>query len=118
MGRRIKRRLSDSIEDFPYDICQPATQQEKTSWNGFCEIESEPVRSILLLQIARSQLMNFLGAVQRDASGVRSERCQGPGGGIFGRRDDGFSEVLRRTHSAALKSKVLIKLVLVNQYMA
>lgn len=24
-------------------ICRPATALEKESWNGFCEIESEPV---------------------------------------------------------------------------
>lgn len=43
--RSKRRRLTDPLEDVASeDICRPATQLEKNSWNGFCEIESEPVR--------------------------------------------------------------------------
>lgn len=52
MGSRSKRRrLTDPMEEVSsYDICQPASQQEKDSWNGFCEIESEPVLSLRCLR--------------------------------------------------------------------
>ncbi|KAJ5594537.1 uncharacterized protein N7459_000745 [Penicillium hispanicum] len=51
MGPRTKRRrLSDPIEDSQDDICQPATQQDKASWNGFCEIESEPALFNVMLR--------------------------------------------------------------------
>jgi len=49
MGPRPKRRRladpdPDPLEEVASeDICKPATQLEKSSWNGFCEIESEPV---------------------------------------------------------------------------
>lgn len=43
MGPRIKRRRLTDSEDVSDDICQPASRLEKDSWNGFCEIESEPV---------------------------------------------------------------------------
>lgn len=51
MGSRSKRRrLIDSMEEVSSDdICQPASPQEKNSWNGFCEIESEPVLSLWCL---------------------------------------------------------------------
>lgn len=48
MSQRTKRRRLDyqletngdvSVDD----ICQPASTMDKTTWNGFCEIESEPV---------------------------------------------------------------------------
>jgi ubiquitin carboxyl-terminal hydrolase L5 len=42
--RPKRRRLTDPLEEVASkDICKPATQLEKSSWNGFCEIESEPV---------------------------------------------------------------------------
>lgn len=46
MGPRNKRRrLTDSLDDLSdSDIYRPATRLEQNSWNGFCEIESEPVR--------------------------------------------------------------------------
>lgn len=44
MGPRVKRRRLNYLEDLSDDICQPASRLEKDSWNGFCEIESEPVR--------------------------------------------------------------------------
>jgi ubiquitin carboxyl-terminal hydrolase L5 len=46
MGPRNKRRrLTDPLDDLnDSDIYKPATRLEKNSWNGFCEIESEPVR--------------------------------------------------------------------------
>lgn len=46
MGPRNKRRrLTDPSEELSdSDIYKPATLLEKNSWNGFCEIESEPVR--------------------------------------------------------------------------
>lgn len=45
MGSRSKRRRLNDLADevSTDDICQPASQQMKDSWNGFCEIESEPV---------------------------------------------------------------------------
>lgn len=43
MGPRVKRRRLTDPEDLSDDICQPASRLEKDSWNGFCEIESEPV---------------------------------------------------------------------------
>lgn len=42
--RTKRRRLTDSTEDHSQEICQPATASQKDAWNGFCEIESEPVR--------------------------------------------------------------------------
>lgn len=46
MGPRNKRRrLTDPLDNLSdSDICKPATRLEQNSWNGFCEIESEPVR--------------------------------------------------------------------------
>ena len=43
MGPRAKRRRLTDPEDLSDEICQPASRLEKDSWNGFCEIESEPV---------------------------------------------------------------------------
>lgn len=44
MGPPKRRRVADSTEEDSSDnICQPATHQDKEKWNGFCEIESEPV---------------------------------------------------------------------------
>lgn len=43
MGPRVKRRRLMDSDDLSDDICQPASRLEKDSWNGFCEIESEPV---------------------------------------------------------------------------
>lgn len=44
--RPKRRRLTDPLDEVASeDICKPATQLEKSSWNGFCEIESEPVGS-------------------------------------------------------------------------
>lgn len=45
--RTKKRRMTDPTEDHSDDICQRATTTEKANWNGFCEIESEPVSCIL-----------------------------------------------------------------------
>ena len=49
--RTKRRRLTDPTDDNSNDICLPATQLDKDSWNGFCEIESEPVcwPSLLML---------------------------------------------------------------------
>jgi hypothetical protein len=46
MGSRNKRRrLTDPLDDHSgSDIYKPATRLEQNNWNGFCEIESEPVR--------------------------------------------------------------------------
>jgi ubiquitin carboxyl-terminal hydrolase L5 len=46
MGPRNKRRrLTDPLdEQNASDIYKPASELEKNNWNGFCEIESEPVR--------------------------------------------------------------------------
>lgn len=45
MSDRTKRpRLSGPSDESLDDICQPATELDKAHWNGFCEIESEPVR--------------------------------------------------------------------------
>jgi ubiquitin carboxyl-terminal hydrolase L5 len=43
MGPRVKRRRLTDPNDESDDICQAASALEKDSWNGFCEIESEPV---------------------------------------------------------------------------
>ncbi|CAG8241613.1 unnamed protein product [Penicillium salamii] len=50
MGPRVKRpRLTDP--EPPVDgICQPASSSEKDSWNGFCEIESEPALFNVMLR--------------------------------------------------------------------
>lgn len=48
MGPRPKRHPVDYTEDASDDICKPATPQQKNGWNGFCEIESEPVRDFQL----------------------------------------------------------------------
>ncbi|KAE8148812.1 ubiquitin carboxyl-terminal hydrolase [Aspergillus avenaceus] len=46
MVQRLKRRRLDTFptdrNDPATDPCRPATEQEKGSWNGFCELESEP----------------------------------------------------------------------------
>ena len=44
MGPRVKRRRLTDPELRVDDICQPASSSDKDGWNGFCEIESEPVR--------------------------------------------------------------------------
>lgn len=44
--RTKRRRLTDLSEGNSDDICLPATQPQKDSWNGFCEIESEPVSDV------------------------------------------------------------------------
>lgn len=53
MTQRIQRRRLDGEADvspastlpkvFPGDPAVPATEEDKKNWNGFCEIESEPV---------------------------------------------------------------------------
>ncbi|KAJ5377872.1 uncharacterized protein N7496_005281 [Penicillium cataractarum] len=52
MGPRNKRRRltdpSDELSDS--DIYKPATPLEKNSWNGFCEIESEPALFNVMLR--------------------------------------------------------------------
>ncbi|KAJ5639839.1 uncharacterized protein N7484_007701 [Penicillium longicatenatum] len=48
--RTKKRRLTDLSEDNRDEICQPATQPQKDSWNGFCEIESEPALFNVMLR--------------------------------------------------------------------
>ncbi|KAJ5152862.1 uncharacterized protein N7482_009340 [Penicillium canariense] len=52
MGPRIKRRrLTDISGDLSdTEICKPASQLEKNSWNGFCEIESEPALFNVMLR--------------------------------------------------------------------
>ncbi|KAJ6111615.1 hypothetical protein N7523_007676 [Penicillium sp. IBT 18751x] len=52
MGSRPKRRrLTDPWEEVASeDICMPATELEKQSWNGFCEIESEPALFNVMLR--------------------------------------------------------------------
>ncbi|KAJ5154128.1 uncharacterized protein N7500_009567 [Penicillium coprophilum] len=50
MGPRIKRRRLTDPEDLSDDICQPASRLEKDSWNGFCEIESEPALFNVMLR--------------------------------------------------------------------
>ncbi|KAJ5857597.1 hypothetical protein N7455_008491 [Penicillium solitum] len=50
MGPRVKRRRLTDPEDLSDDICQPASQLEKDSWNGFCEIESEPALFNVMLR--------------------------------------------------------------------
>ncbi|KKK15638.1 hypothetical protein P175DRAFT_0512655 [Aspergillus ochraceoroseus IBT 24754] len=45
MSERVKRRrLITPLEnpDENHDPCCPASEEEKKSWNGFCELESEP----------------------------------------------------------------------------
>ncbi|KAJ5219799.1 hypothetical protein N7468_009003 [Penicillium chermesinum] len=48
--RTKKRRLTDSAEDKSQEICKPATLAQKDSWNGFCEIESEPALFNVMLR--------------------------------------------------------------------
>ena len=69
MSQRIKRRrLSSQRETNGFgqdldtcvdDICRPASTVEKKNWNGFCEIESEPVglleRFCILFQLLQAQ---------------------------------------------------------------
>ncbi|KAF3403790.1 Ubiquitin carboxyl-terminal hydrolase isozyme L5 [Penicillium rolfsii] len=52
MGPRNKRRrLTDPLDDLnDSDIYKPATEVEKNSWNGFCEIESEPALFNVMLR--------------------------------------------------------------------
>jgi hypothetical protein len=61
MADRTKRRRlttscglkRDQVADEPVSPGDPlflATESDKGVWNGFCEIESEPVRSSLPLQ--------------------------------------------------------------------
>ncbi|KAJ5930741.1 hypothetical protein N7466_006234 [Penicillium verhagenii] len=51
MAPRTKRRhLTDLSEDQSDEICRPATQSQKDSWNGFCEIESEPALFNVMLR--------------------------------------------------------------------
>ncbi|KAJ5110752.1 hypothetical protein N7532_001287 [Penicillium argentinense] len=45
-----RRRLADPAGDCSDEICQSATHLEKTSWNGFCEIESEPALFNVMLR--------------------------------------------------------------------
>jgi hypothetical protein len=59
MGPRVKRRRLTDPEDFSDDICQPASRLEKDSWNGFCEIESEPVCVCLEMALAVLYLRGF-----------------------------------------------------------
>ncbi|KGO37344.1 Peptidase C12, ubiquitin carboxyl-terminal hydrolase 1 [Penicillium expansum] len=49
MVSRVKRRRLTDPEDLN-DICQPASRLEKDSWNGFCEIESEPALFNVMLR--------------------------------------------------------------------
>ncbi|KAJ5937463.1 hypothetical protein N7454_004763 [Penicillium verhagenii] len=48
--RTKRRRLTDLSEDHSDEICRPATQPQKDSWNGFCEIESEPALFNVMLR--------------------------------------------------------------------
>ncbi|KAI2675821.1 hypothetical protein CBS147332_8799 [Penicillium roqueforti] len=50
MGPRVKRRRLMDSDDLSDDICQPASRLEKDSWNGFCEIESEPALFNVMLR--------------------------------------------------------------------
>lgn len=50
MTLRVKRRrlsrqptMVNQLDNSANDPCRPATAQEKEKWNGFCELESEPV---------------------------------------------------------------------------
>ena len=38
--------MANYLDNAANDPCRPATAQEKESWNGFCELESEPVIAI------------------------------------------------------------------------
>ncbi|KAJ6032387.1 hypothetical protein N7540_003119 [Penicillium herquei] len=48
--RAKKRRLVDPTDNNSDDICQPATHLQKDTWNGFCEIESEPALFNVMLR--------------------------------------------------------------------
>ncbi|KAJ5738273.1 hypothetical protein N7493_001428 [Penicillium malachiteum] len=48
--RAKKRRLVDPTEDHTDEICQSATHLQKDTWNGFCEIESEPALFNVMLR--------------------------------------------------------------------
>ncbi|OGE54432.1 hypothetical protein PENARI_c006G11174 [Penicillium arizonense] len=50
MGPRIKRRRLTDPEDESDDICQAASALDKDSWNGFCEVESEPALFNVMLR--------------------------------------------------------------------
>ncbi|KAJ5766446.1 uncharacterized protein N7511_004062 [Penicillium nucicola] len=50
MGPRAKRRRMTDPDDESDNICQAASALEKDSWNGFCEIESEPALFNVMLR--------------------------------------------------------------------
>lgn len=106
MTQRIKRRRLSSqhgtnglLQDsnaYLDDICRPASTAEKETWNGFCEIESEPVRSLeqaWILYFNPPQVNpNVLeGSFQRNAPRIWSQGRQSAGSCIIRRRNDGLS---------------------------
>lgn len=65
MAERTKRRkLSDSIDDpnEKVDYCRSASMEEKGCWNGFCELESEPVCASLPMTTASFIMLTVKGA--------------------------------------------------------
>lgn len=70
MAERAKRRrLNDASNGpsilegprvFPHSPSAPATADDKQNWNGFCEIESEPVSEHDITQLQRRSLKTFL----------------------------------------------------------
>ncbi|KAJ5555514.1 hypothetical protein N7461_003984 [Penicillium sp. DV-2018c] len=50
MAPRAKRRRLTDPDDLSDDICQSASSLEKDTWNGFCEIESEPALFNVMLR--------------------------------------------------------------------
>ncbi|EKV16751.1 Ubiquitin Carboxy-terminal hydrolase 37 [Penicillium digitatum PHI26] len=85
MGSRIKRRRLTDPEDLSDDICQPASRLEKDSWNGFCEIESEPgimIQEVVSLDEEMMALLNnpvygliFLFRWREDNGGKQEATC-------------------------------------------
>lgn len=89
MNQRTKRRRVSSEEEAPNGlvqdpnvcidaICHPATKSEKESWNGFCEIESEPVGCCQLRPLTLKS-NSVQGSFQCDAPGIRSQGRQSAG---------------------------------------
>lgn len=68
------------IQNLGDDLCGSATTQEKELWNGFCEIESEPVScgklAIVCLGMCSINLLQALFNVMLREFGVRGVKVQ------------------------------------------
>ena len=94
VGRATRRKPEEhqdstnshtSAKAFPANPSAPASNKDKTRWQGFCEIESEPVsRSLCNFQVGMRYLRDLEGFFQCNAQRLWSPRRQSSRGCVIG----------------------------------